>query len=126
VKFTSRALQILFAAILALPFAAASQAQAPGDKLYVVTHVDLTPNYVEDGTKLLQQFAAESRHDPGVVRFELLEDNGRHNHFTLVEVWENSKVFEGHEAAAHTKNFREKLQPMLGSPFDERLHHIMQ
>ncbi len=124
-KLTSRVLQLLFAVLVLLPFAAASHAQAPSDKLYVVTHVDLTPNYVEDGTKLLQQFAAESRHDPGVVRFELLEDNGRHNHFTLVEVWENSKAFDAHEAAEHTKNFREKLQPMLGSPFDERLHHIM-
>jgi len=125
VKLTSRVLQLLFAALLALPFSAPSHAQAAADKLYVVTHVDLTPNFTEDGTKLLQQFAADSRHDPGVVRFELLEDNARHNHFTLVEVWENSKAFEGHEAAAHTKNFREKLQPMLGSPFDERLHHIM-
>jgi quinol monooxygenase YgiN len=125
VKLTSRALQVLFVALISLSFAAASRAQAPGDKLYVVTHVDLTPNFVEDGAKLLQQFAAESRHDPGVVRFELLEDNGRHNHFTLVEVWENSKAFDAHEAAEHTKNFREKLQPMLGSPFDERLHHIM-
>ncbi|HWF39279.1 MAG TPA: antibiotic biosynthesis monooxygenase [Candidatus Acidoferrales bacterium] len=124
-KLTSRVLIILFAALLSFPFATASHAQAPGDKLYVVTHVDLTPNNVEDGTKLLQQFAADSRHDPGVVRFELLEDNDRHNHFTLVEVWENFKAFEAHEAAEHTKIFREKLQPMLGSPFDERLHHIM-
>lgn len=125
VKLTSRVLQFVFAGLISLSFAAASHAQNPGDKLYVVTHVDLTPNYVDDGTKLLQQFAADSRHDPGVIRFELLEDNARHNHFTLVEVWENSKAFEEHEAAQHTKNFREKLQPMLGSPFDERLHHIM-
>jgi quinol monooxygenase YgiN len=126
VKLTSRVLQLLCAALLLLPLAALSRAQSPADKLYVVTHVDLTPNYIDEGTKVLQQFAADSRHDPGVVRFELLADNGRHNHFTLVEVWENTKAFEGHEAAEHTKNFREKLQPMLGSPFDERLHHVMQ
>lgn len=124
-KLTSRVLQLLFAALFLLSFTAASHAQNASDKLYVVTHVDLTPNNTEEGTKLLQQFAADSRHDPGVVRFELLEDNARHNHFTFVEVWENSKAFDGHEAAEHTKNFREKLQPMLGSPFDERLHHIM-
>ena len=110
---------------ISLPFAPASHAQSPGDKLFVVTHVDLTPNYAADGAKLLQQFAADSRHDPGVARFELLQDNGRSNHFTLVEVWESSKAFEAHEAAEHTKSFREKLQPMLGSPFDERLHHAV-
>jgi quinol monooxygenase YgiN len=40
-------------------------------------------------------------------------------------VWANQKAFEGHESAEHSKNFREKLQQMLGSPFDERLHHDM-
>lgn len=111
--------------LIGLPFAVVSRGQGPADKLFVVTHVDLTPNYAAEGSKLLQQFAADSRHDPGVLRFELLDDNARSNHFTLVEVWENSKAFEAHEAAEHTKSFREKLQPMLGSPFDERLHHIM-
>jgi quinol monooxygenase YgiN len=108
-----------------LPFAKYACAQDGNGQLYVVTHVDLTPDNAAGGTKLLQQFANESRKDPGVVRFELLQDSARPNHFTVVEVWANSKAFEGHEQADHTKHFREKLQPMLGSPFDERLHHIM-
>ena len=114
------------AVILALlPLAGSALAQNANDELVVVTHVDLTPNYEADGTKLLQQFSAESRHDPGVVHFELLQDTGRPNHFTIVSAWQNMKAFEGHEEAAHTKRFREKVQPMLGSPFDERLHHIL-
>jgi quinol monooxygenase YgiN len=95
-------------------------------KLYVVTHVDLTPNYTVDGTKLLQTFAAESHKDKGAVRFELLQDVSRKNHFTLVSVWENQAAFDAHLEASHTKQFRERLQPMLGSPFDERLHNVMQ
>jgi quinol monooxygenase YgiN len=43
-----------------------------------------------------------------------------------VEVWENHAAFDAHLAADHSKQFREKLQPMLGSPFDERLHNILQ
>ncbi len=99
---------------------------AQDSKLYVVTHVDLTPNYLADGPKLLQQFASDSRKDKGVVRFELLDDVSRKNHFTIVSVWENQAAFDAHLEANHTKQFREKLQPMLGSPFDERLHSIMQ
>jgi quinol monooxygenase YgiN len=121
-----RALRVVIAVILVvLPFAGYVRAQGAGGKLYVVTHIDVTPDYTADGSKLLLQFAAESRRDPGVVRFELLQDNARSNHFALVEVWENMKAFEGHQEAQHTKRFREKLQPMLGSPFDERLHHLM-
>src|SRR5271156_3835594 len=45
-------------------------------KLYVVTHVDLTPNYIADGTPLLLKFAADSRKEKGVARFELLQEPG--------------------------------------------------
>ena len=107
-------------------FAASLVLSAQDTKLYVVTHVDLTPNYIADGTALLQKFAAESHKDRGVVRFELLVDVSRKNHFTIVSVWENQAAFDAHLEAVHTKQVREKLQPMLGSPFDERLHSIMQ
>ncbi len=92
----------------------------------MVTHVDLTPNYTADGTKLLQQFAMDTKKDKGVVRYELLVDLSRKNHFTIVGVWENQAAFNAHLEADHTKKFRDKLQPMLGSPFDERLHSLMQ
>lgn len=94
--------------------------------VYVVTHVDVTPNYTADTTKALHEFAAESKKDPGVVRFEVLQQDSRANHYTMVEVWQTRPAFEAHSAAEHTKRFREKLQPMLGSPFDERLHEILQ
>jgi quinol monooxygenase YgiN len=110
---------------LILLLAAAIAAFAQDAKLYVVTHVDLTPNYIADGTPLLVKFASDSRKDKGVVRFELLQDLSRKNHFSIVEVWENQAAFDAHLEAGHSKQFREKLQPMLGSPFDERLHSNM-
>jgi len=102
-------------------------AQDPGQKLYVVTHVDIGgPALAAEGAKLLQQFATDSVKDPGSVRFELLREPTRINHFTIVEVWQSKQAFETHLIAAHTKSFREKIQPLLGSPFDERLHILLQ
>jgi len=113
--------------ILGLAFlAAVLVVHAQGSKLYVVTHVDLMPTFTAEGTKLLKQFAAESRNDKGVVRYELLGEPTRKNHFTIVSVWENQAAFNAHLEAGHTRKFREKLQPMLGSPFDERLHGLVQ
>jgi quinol monooxygenase YgiN len=106
--------------------AAQTAAKNGGGSVYVITHVDVTPNYAEPGTKLLQQFAMESRKDPGVVRFEVLKQDSRGNHFTVVEVWQTQQAFDAHSSAAHTKAFREKLGPMLGSPYDERVHSIVQ
>ena len=100
--------------------------QGPAKKLYVVTYVDVFPNFAADTAKLFEQFTADSRKDPGVVRFEVLRDVARQNHFAVVEVWETQKAFDGHLALDHTKRFREKLQAWLGSPFDERLYNILQ
>jgi quinol monooxygenase YgiN len=102
-------------------------AQTPDKSVYVVTHVDVAgpPGAIAEATKLLREFSADSRKDPGVVRFELLLQDGRLNHFTIVEVWQSRDAFEAHSGAEHTKRFREKIQPMLGSPFDERLHGLL-
>jgi quinol monooxygenase YgiN len=92
------------------------------ESICAVTHVDVIPPFTVEGRKLLQQFATESRKDAGAVRIEVFEDLSRPNHSTVVEVWKSKKAYEDHLAADHVKAYRTKLQPMLGSPFDERLH----
>lgn len=108
--------------VATLIFAACGVLCAQDAKLYVVTHIDAEPNFTKDAMSLLQKFATDSRKDPGAVRVELLEEDGKPNHFTVVEVWRDKKAYEAHIVLAHTKEFRTKLFPMLGSPFDERLH----
>jgi quinol monooxygenase YgiN len=102
-------------------------AQTPRKDVYIVIHVDIAgnPAVVAEATKLLREFSADSQRDRGVVRFELLLQDGRLNHFTIVEVWQTREAFELHSSAEHTKRFRENIQPMLGSPFDERLHSLL-
>jgi quinol monooxygenase YgiN len=106
-------------------FAASLVLTAQDSKLYVVTYVDLTPNFADDGSKVLQKYASDTRKEKGVARFELFLDIGRKNHFTMVGAWQNRAAFDEHLEADHTKQFREKLQPMLGSPMDERLYNIL-
>ena len=109
--------------ILMLLLAAVSLfAQAAGQRVYIVTHVDLMPPTAEDGRKLITQFVAQALKDPGAVRYEALVEPSRLNHVTVVSVWESREAFEKHLAQPHTRQFREKLQPLLGGPLDERLH----
>jgi quinol monooxygenase YgiN len=121
-KITRRSLLqslALAAASAASAAPAAAQAEAP---LYVVTYVDVvTPS--GDTAKVLQDFATASREDPGCVRFEAMRSVDRPNHFAIVEVWRTRKEYEAHLGLSHTKQFRENIQPGLGSPFDERLYH---
>lgn len=115
--------------ILAVALFFAGMVYGQQDAVYVVTHVDTIATGLAAGAPtaadLLKQLAAATVKEPGCIRFEVLQQSDRANHFALVGVWRNQKAFDDHEAAAHTKAFRTKIQPLLGSPFDERLHHLL-
>src|SRR5436305_8010754 len=113
-------MMILSAALCALTAFAQEKAPAKSGALYVVTYVDVFPNFTDVTIKALQQFAADSRKDAGLVRFEFLQDVARANHFSIVEVWRDRQAYDAHLTQPHSKQFREKIQPGMGSPFDER------
>lgn len=105
---------------------ALAQEAAPHERIYVVAHVDIIPPQKDAGTKLVQQYVTDTRKDQGVVRVEAGSEISRGNHISIVEVWENRKAFDAHVAAAHTRQFRQQIDPMLGSPYDERLHQSLE
>ena len=105
---------------------AQQKAETRSGPLYVVTYVDVFPNFTDETLKALRQFATDSRKDQGSVRFEFLQDVVRTNHFSIVEVWQNRQAYDAHLTQPHSKLFREKIQPGLGSPFDERLYNLVQ
>lgn len=103
---------------------AAGKSPAP---LYVVTFVDVTPPNTQAGTKAIRDYVVVTRKEPGIARIEAIAQvGGRENHLVIFEVWKDQKAFDQHEAAADTKDFRTKLLPLLGSPFDQRLHFLVQ
>ena len=111
-----------FAAILMLAVSSLALAQSGAGRVYVVSHVDVIPKYAAETAKLLLAYGADSRKDAGAVRIDVLVENGP-NHFTLVEVWETRAAYEAHVSQEHTRAFREKVHPWLGSPYDERLSY---
>lgn len=116
------ALPILLAAFAILFAALPHTAFAQSGRLHVVAHVDVLPTHAKDTIALLQDYAADSRKDAGVLRIDVLREAGRPNHFTLIELWESKAAYDAHIARDRTKAFREKLYPWLGSPYDERLN----
>jgi quinol monooxygenase YgiN len=107
---------------LALSAFAASAQNVPATAVYVVAHIDVMPDFAAPTAQLLKQYSADTKKDKGMVRLDAIVQDGRPNHFTIMEVWQTRQAFEAHTALAHTKTFREKLFPYLGSPYDERVH----
>ncbi len=91
----------------------------------VVSHVDVPPPRREECEALLRALAEESRKDAGNLRFEVDQQTNRPNHFTVVEVWKDRKAYDGRTAAAAQRSFRDKLGPMLGALYDERLYRAV-
>jgi quinol monooxygenase YgiN len=104
---------------------APAAAPVPAGPVHVITFVDITPDNRVNGTALCKQYAADTRKDPGVTRVDLLAQSNRPNHLVLDIVFENQAAYERHVAAAHTKDFHNKMVPIIGSPFDERPHYIV-
>lgn len=99
---------------------------AGGPPLHVITHVDTVPGPQNDGVGLLIRLAEASRREAGNVRFDVLQQAMRANHFTIVETWGGQGALDAHAGAAHTKQYRDTLQPFSGGPLDERVYRAVQ
>ena len=97
----------------------------PATAVYVVTHVDTVPEAASKSPLVLTQLAGPSRKERDNLRFDVLQHSTRGNHFTVVEVWASDKSLEAHAGAAHTMKYREEVQPLIGSPLDERSYHAV-
>lgn len=103
--------------------AATGNAQA----VYIVAHVDIAgPGGQTDAPGLLRRLAEASRKERGSVRFDVLQHMMRANHFTVIETWQSQNALDAHAAAVHTREYRDVLQPISGSPLDERLYRAVE
>ena len=100
-------------------------ARAPGEALYVVTHVDVIPPKKDDGVAALRQLAAAGSAGEGNLRFEVVQQINRPNHFTVVEIWRGPQAVEAHSMAAPTRRFRDALAPLTGALYDERMYRAL-
>jgi quinol monooxygenase YgiN len=106
-------------------FAAGPLREAGDGMLHTITHVDVPPPRKDETEVLLTVQAVRSRTDGGNARYDVFQQNApRTNHFTVFAVWKDEAAFLSHQAAPHTRAFREELGPKLGAPYDERLYSI--
>jgi quinol monooxygenase YgiN len=108
--------QRLYKTITTAPAVASTDRQT----VYVISHVDVAPN--PQVAVLLARLADASRKEPGNLRFDVVQHAMRANHFTVIEQWRNQQALDSHVAAAHARQYRDELQPMTGSPLDERVY----
>lgn len=96
--------------------------QFPSDAVFVLTHVDVFPAHKDQAVEYVKAQANAARNADGNLQYDVLQWDGHPNHFTLVEVWRDRKAFDANAAAPYNKEFREKVTPLEGALYDERLY----
>ena len=93
--------------------------------VYVATHVDVIPPRKDDGVTALKRLGEDSRRDHDNLRFEVVQQINRPNHFTVVEIWRDANAVATHSMATPTREFRDKLATMTGALYDERMYRAI-
>ena len=104
---------------------AGPSAQGTHGGVYVLTHVDVFPAGKDQAAALVAALAEAGRKLPGNFWFDVLQVVGRPNHFTLVEGWHDRKAFDASLMTAPVRDFRQKLTPLEGALYDERLYQAL-
>jgi quinol monooxygenase YgiN len=104
-------------------FVSEKNAAPPASSIFVLSHLDVTPNQLPTLLEIMNPLTENSAKEPGAEVYEIIRQGlmpGMGNHFRLFEVWTNEKAWEDHNMAAHSQTFRAKLAPLLGTPYDQR------
>ena len=64
--------------------------------------------------------AAASRTEPGVVRFDVLQDRADPARFVLVEVYRDEHAATAHKETEHYRTWRDTVAPMMAGPRSSR------
>jgi quinol monooxygenase YgiN len=109
-------------ATILIPLAATPGARAQNDPtIHLISYIDVAPAAKEQAASLLRPLAEASRKDAGNMLFQILQRTAPAHQFVIVATWKDQQALDAHEAAAHYKQFRSKLDPLLIGPVDDRL-----
>ena len=96
------------------------------DGVYLVSHVDVIPPQKDNAIAALRTLGDANRAAGGNVRYDIVQQTNRPNHFTVVEIWRSRADYEANSMSAHQREFRDKLAQMTGALYDERLYEILE
>lgn len=84
----------------------------------LVVHVDVhvKPEYVDAFVAATLENARNSAQEPGVARFDVIQDQADPAHFVLVEVYRTVEDTVRHKETAHYAVWRDAVAPMMAVP----------
>jgi (4S)-4-hydroxy-5-phosphonooxypentane-2,3-dione isomerase len=91
----------------------------------LIVHVDIhiKPESLDAFRQASIENARNSVREPGIARFDFLQDNEDPTHFVLVEVYRTPDARAQHRATAHYATWRDTVADMMAKPRSGVLFH---
>lgn len=84
--------------------------------LVVHVHVHVKPEHLEAFQAATVANARASLQEPGIARFDVVQQMDDPTRFVLVEVYRNAAAPAAHKETAHYAAWRDTVAPMMASP----------
>lgn len=84
--------------------------------LILHVHVHVKPDSVEAFKEASIENARQSRKEPGIARFDVIQQHDDPTRFVLVEVYRNVQATAEHKETAHYAAWRARVEPLMAEP----------
>lgn len=84
--------------------------------LIVLVHVHVVADAVEKFKAASAANASASRREPGVARFDVIQQSDDPTRFVLIEVYRSADAAAAHKETAHYKTWRDTVAAMMAEP----------
>jgi|SRR6516225_7033292 autoinducer 2-degrading protein len=84
--------------------------------LIVHVHVHVKPESLEAFKQLSLANARESVKEPGIARFDVVQQQDDPTRFVLIEVYRSVEATAAHKETKHYQTWRDAVAPMMAEP----------
>ena len=84
--------------------------------LVVHVHVQVKPEHVEAFKTATLANAGSSLREPGIARFDVMQQADDPTRFVLVEAYRDANAPAAHKETAHYATWRDTVAPMMAAP----------
>jgi (4S)-4-hydroxy-5-phosphonooxypentane-2,3-dione isomerase len=84
--------------------------------LVVHVHIRVLPGRLDDFLAASLDNARASLTEPGVLRFDVIQDHEDPGHVVLVEVYRDDDAAAAHKQTAHYATWRDRVAEMMAEP----------
>ena len=84
--------------------------------LIVHVHIVVKPDCIEAFKEATIENARQSRKEPGIARFDVIQQNDEPTRFVLVEVYRSVAATTAHKETPHYAAWRDRAEPLMAAP----------